>query len=278
MIPYSYNMVDMGGIDLAEANGTVVDGLYNRIVEAVNSCGDVVLYNWKFAGIEIVPQYTSILLGAIIVINGAIQVTEQDAVTVPGINPILTTLSVTENGIYIPEPPVDGFSSVEVDIDPTLTSLSVTENGVYLPQSPAIGFSSVEVNVDQGPGLCNNNILCNWDFANIVNTRGNSSYSSGYGFDGWSVFQGTVRTSTGGINLVKASNKDFILSGQFLLQSEAVRALLGKTLTLSAMVDNEAGSVTVAITSATGVQGEVLTVGELIFIFIEIRKPKCLFI
>jgi len=121
-------MVDMGGIDLAEANGTVVEGLYSKIVEAVNACGDVVLYNWKFAGIEIAPQHTSILLGDPITINGAVQVTEQDEVTVPGINPeppeppVLVPLNVVENGNYSPvDYNVDGFNevSVEVPISPT---------------------------------------------------------------------------------------------------------------------------------------------------------------
>ena len=126
MIPYPYNMVDMGGIDLAEANGTVVEGLYAKIVEAVNACGDVVLYDWKFAGIEIPPQHTSILLGDPIIISGAVQVTEQDLVTVPGINPdpppplVLVPLSVTENGQYLPAGyEADGFSSVAVNVEST---------------------------------------------------------------------------------------------------------------------------------------------------------------
>lgn len=118
MIPYSYNMVDMGGIDLAVANGLEVPGLYASITEAVTSCGDVVLYNWKFAGIEIAPQYSQILLGEPITINGSIQVTEQDIVTVPGINrePTLEPLIATENGIYTPGENVDGFSRVLVSV------------------------------------------------------------------------------------------------------------------------------------------------------------------
>lgn len=160
MIPYSYNMVNMGGIDLAEANGTVVEGLYSKIVEAVNACGDVVLYNWKFAGIEIAPQHTSILVGDTIIINGTVQVTEQDVVTVPGINPdppVLVPLDVTENGQYDPSDyDADGFNNVDVDVEydpPTLVSLSVDSNGTYLPsQYSADGFSSVSVDVEGGGG------------------------------------------------------------------------------------------------------------------------------
>lgn len=155
MIPYPYNMVDMGGIDLAEANGTVVDGLYAKIVEAVNACGDVVLYNWKFAGIEIAPQHTPILLGNPITINGAVQVTEQDFVTVPGINPdppVLVQLFVTENGQYNPsEYDADGFSEVNVLVpDPQLTSLRVNENGTFFPPIGYAGFNEVIVAVSGG--------------------------------------------------------------------------------------------------------------------------------
>lgn len=139
MIPYPYNMVDMGGIDLAEANGTVVEGLYAKIVEAVNACGDVVLYNWKFAGIEISPQHTSILLGDPIVISGAVQVTEQDLVTVPGINPdpppppVLVPLTVAENGQFSPEDyDADGFSEVIVNVPAAEDPLSYTTPDIQM--------------------------------------------------------------------------------------------------------------------------------------------------
>lgn len=134
MIPYSYNMVDMGGIDLVEVNGTVVPGIYEKIYDAANDCGDVVLYNWKFAGIDITPQYTQILGENPIVINGVIQVTELDQITIVGVGPeppeppepptpaILVPLVVTENGTYDPaDYEADGFSSVEVEVEPPVT-------------------------------------------------------------------------------------------------------------------------------------------------------------
>lgn len=120
MIPYSYNMVDMGGIDLAEANGTVVEGLYNRLALARNACGDLILFNWKFAEIEIAPAPCSTLdEGTTIVINGLIQVTEQDEVIVPGINPdpVIVPLAAQENGVYQPPSGVDGFAPVTVSVE-----------------------------------------------------------------------------------------------------------------------------------------------------------------
>ena len=140
MISYPYNMVDMGGIDLAEANGTVVEGIYSKIVEAVNACGDVVLYNWKFASIEIAPQHTSILTGDdSLLINGLIQVTELDVVTVLGIDPPpppvvpVEPLTVSENGVYAAVPPSSGFNPVTVQVDST----GILEGVV--PPTPDIG-------------------------------------------------------------------------------------------------------------------------------------------
>ena len=127
MIPYSYNMVDMGGIDLAEANETVVPGVYEKIVEAMNLCGDLILYNWKFAGINIAPSACTVLQQSdSILINGMIQVTELDKITVLGIAPppsAVIPLLATQNGTYVPEPPADGFSPVEVSVStvPVLT-------------------------------------------------------------------------------------------------------------------------------------------------------------
>lgn len=156
MIPYPYNMVDMGGIDLAEANGTVVDGIYAKIVEAVNACGDLVLYNWKFAGIEIAPQHISILVGEdSLLINSIIQVTELDVVTVLGIDPPpppivpVEPLNVYENGVYTATPPSSGFNPVNVSVPAkVLVPLSVTEDGEYNPSDyNADGFSTVSVSV-----------------------------------------------------------------------------------------------------------------------------------
>lgn len=152
MVPYSYNMVDMGGIDLAEANGTVVPGVYERITEAMNLCGDVILYNWKFAGIGIVPSAYAILQQtSSILINGMIQVTELDEVTVlaiepppPPLEPVIP-LSVDDNGVYSIDPPQSGYNPVTVALQ--FTELSVTENGEYTPESPYRGFSSVSVDV-----------------------------------------------------------------------------------------------------------------------------------
>lgn len=120
----TFNMLDMRGIDLAEANGTIVEGIYNRILESANSCGEVIFYNWKFAGIVIPPYHLKIIVGDSIIINDAIVVSNDDKVTVPGINPepvptVLVPLSVSSNGEYDPaDYEADGFSTVTVEVNP----------------------------------------------------------------------------------------------------------------------------------------------------------------
>lgn len=152
MIPYSYNMVDMGGIDLAEANGTVVPGVYEKIVEAMNLCGDLILYNWKFAGVNITPSsYTVLQQASSILINGLIQVTELNQITVIGLPPPLVPVSpleATANGIYEAEPPASGFNPVRVVVPPpVIIPLTVEYNGEYIVPEEAAGYNPVRVAV-----------------------------------------------------------------------------------------------------------------------------------
>lgn len=114
---------------------------------------------------------------------------------------------------------------------------------------------------------CAENLLCNWEFANPVNTRGQSSYSGSgvtWATDGWAVFQGTVSIVTGGIKLARYGGASFALFQQKPVAA-VVQAMLGKTLTVSAMVDDSFGYQTIEITSATGNQGNALKVSDLFF-------------
>lgn len=173
MIPYSYSMVNMGGIDLAEANGTVVEGLYDSITEAVNACGDVVFYNWKFAGIEIAPSHvSSIVFDTVILINGLIQVSQLDQVTVIGLPPPVVPVSpleASENGTYEAEPPASGFNPVVVDVpEPVLIEKEFTENGTYDPaDDDADGYSEVRVHVSGGSSP---NMVKLWENSNDLST------------------------------------------------------------------------------------------------------------
>lgn len=149
MIPYTYHMVDMGGIDLAEANHTVVEGIFSKIEDALDDTRVLVLYNMYFAKIRIPPSYCNIdVEGGSIYVNDSIEVSANDEITVIGVPPPLEPvipLSVDDNGVYSIEPPQSGYNPVTVNLQ--LSELSVDENGTYLPDDPVRGFSKVAVDV-----------------------------------------------------------------------------------------------------------------------------------
>lgn len=67
-----------------------------------------------------------------------------------GSEPIIESLSITENGTYTPEEGVDGFAPVTVNVptpQPVLQGLNVTSNGTYTPEQGVDGFNQVVVDV-----------------------------------------------------------------------------------------------------------------------------------
>ena len=94
----------------------------------------------------------------------------------------------------------------------------------------------------------------NWDFANPVNTRGQSSYSGSsliYTLDGWQLQGGVLTFSTGGIKLAQyaAGTQGFFMQRY---KATPTSALVGQTLTLSVIIDGELYTGTVALTSGSG--------------------------
>lgn len=171
MIPYPYKFVDFGGVDLAEINGLAVEGIYQRIIDSINRCGELVLYNWCFASIPIAPSYCDIELGDHqIIINDVIEIRQDDTVWVTGLipdPPVMVPLSVDSNGEYSPlNYGAEGFSFVGVQVPPpALEQKAITENGTYLPSEGYYGFSSV--NVDVSSGISTNALLFHFeDFNN----------------------------------------------------------------------------------------------------------------
>lgn len=69
--------------------------------------------------------------------------------------PNLETLSVDQNGNYLPSAGKDGFSSVSVNVSggaAVVQPLSATQNGTYNPPSGVDGYAPVTVNVSGGGG------------------------------------------------------------------------------------------------------------------------------
>ena len=65
------------------------------------------------------------------------------------VDPVLESLSVTENGTYEPSEGIDGYDRVVVDIPiitPDISPLTVTANGTYTAEGD--GFNPVTVNVE----------------------------------------------------------------------------------------------------------------------------------
>lgn len=151
MVPDKFNMVDMEGIDLIESQGVEVPGLYQKLVESIAQCRYQCLYNWKFDGILIPPTYVEMVAtDESVSINGGVSVGVNDVVRIESlvVEPVLEDLTATENGLYMPEEGVDGFSSVEVEVNPVIQPLTVATNGVYEASEGVDGYSPVEVEVN----------------------------------------------------------------------------------------------------------------------------------
>lgn len=174
MVPFVYQMVDLEGLDLSRANGDVVPGIYNKITQALASDKVEIFYNWYFAGLIIPPSYVLIddSTSGRYVINEAIVVQSDDRVSIVGNIPVLSPLSVNENGTYTAGEGVTGFTPVTVNVQPVLEQLTALANGSYTPPEGIYGFSSVVVNVPK--------------VIQSLSVTQNGTYNAGEGVDGYS--------------------------------------------------------------------------------------------
>lgn len=104
---------------------------------------------------------------------------------------------------------------------------------------------------------CNPNLLDNWYFANPVNQRGQTSYTGiAYGIDRWKMWQagGTVTIENGGI-VIRKSSGEYVQWGE-VLETDMWNALVGQTVTVSALTVNGQ----LATTTQTFTEDGILTV------------------
>lgn len=126
-----------------------------------------------------------------------------------------------------------------------------------------------------GSAASGENLLCNWEFSNPVNTRGQSTYSAAgtiWTIDGWNSFQGSTEILTGGLLFNRYSATYGYAVFQQRPNVNFVTAMLDKTFTLSALVESATdglifGFTTFTITSATGDQHDPLNVDDKFFYY-----------
>lgn len=116
-----FNMISMGGIDIVESQGVVVEGLYNKLLEGIANCRYQILYNWYFAKVVIPPTTVELVNdGDSISINGFISIDSNDVVHVYSLEhyPTINPISISQNGEYTAPEGVDGYSPIQVNVVP----------------------------------------------------------------------------------------------------------------------------------------------------------------
>lgn len=239
MVIDRFNMVDMGGIDLIESQGTAITGLFQRLVESIANCRYQCLYNWEFNGILIPPSYVEMTVdGNTVYINEGVTVDENDVISIRGTEAAIVGLSVTENGTYNAPAGISGYNPVNVNVpeyQPVLQSLTVTENGLYTPDTGYDGFGSVSVEV---PVAIDEPAL-DWDFSQSLTDQVKGVAST---------LAGGASSVTDGILLSSASSRiNFPSTVQnypytdFEIEFGEINAVLASSHMRLFVLDNSAG-------------------------------------
>lgn len=145
-------MIDLGEIDVIQSQGVAIPGLYQKLLDNIGPCGNPLIYNWKFNGIFIPPQYVEPILEDDAIYINDIYVSSDDVLHIPSIEipPRIVQLNVLENGEYPVIEGIDGYGPVIANVQPAISLLNVTENGTYEVPEGVDGFNPVVVNVSGG--------------------------------------------------------------------------------------------------------------------------------
>lgn len=151
MIPYTYKMVNLDGLDITNIIGQEFSGLYQAIQQAIATGEVIIIYNWYVAGIKIPPTYVEIEVGdGYYLINDLIYINSDDTISIPTMTApsVIQSLSVSENGTYNVPLGVDGYDPVVVMVPPPVVqALSASENGTYNVPTGVDGYNPVVVAV-----------------------------------------------------------------------------------------------------------------------------------
>lgn len=111
-------MIDLGGIDVIQSQGVAIPGLYQKLLDNIGPCGNPLIYNWKFNGIFIPPQYIEPVLEEDKIYINKISVSSDDVLHIPSLEtlPNIVQLNVLENGTYPVTEGIDGYGPVIVDV------------------------------------------------------------------------------------------------------------------------------------------------------------------
>ena len=177
MIPYTYKMVNLDGLDITNIIGQEFSGLYQTIQQAISTGEVIIIYNWYVAGIRIPPTYVEIEIGdGYYLINDLIYINSDDTISIPTMTApsVIQSLSVSENGTYNVPTGVDGYNPVVVAVPgPVVQALSASENGTYNVPTGVDGYNPVVVAVP-GPVI------------QQLNVAENGTYNPASGVDGFS--------------------------------------------------------------------------------------------
>lgn len=80
------------------------------------------------------------------------------------VEPVIESISITENGTYNVPEGVDGYNPVTVnvaDAPPVIESITITENGTYNVPSGVDGYNPITVNVEEMPS---STVISEFDF------------------------------------------------------------------------------------------------------------------
>lgn len=140
-------MIDLGGIDVIQSQGVVIPGLYQKLLDNIGPCGNPLIYNWKFNGVFIPPQYVEPILEDDAIYINDIYVSSDDVVHIPSIEiqPNIVQLNVSENGEYEAPEGIDGYNPVVVDVEEEVSLLTSAQwDALTTQEKQAYGLVAIQ--------------------------------------------------------------------------------------------------------------------------------------